>query len=120
MSGFSPKDFADHDEYEMHRDGLERAQCLSRRIFPKFIPPDSRTCAAFQDLVECAVRLGYEAALGLPHKASDYGLNNLTLDGNPNKCYFCKHHDLVYGCESECVLQKKGLPCELEVKEHFD
>lgn len=126
MKGFNPSQFTDYDEYRKHRDNLERTQRLKNHIFEAWnsisnlFPPYSGYYIEIQELLEGAVQLGYEAALGMPHKATDYDIDERTLDAYQNKCHFCKHHYLIYGYEDECILRKKRLPCKLEVKEYID
>jgi len=39
---------------------------------------------------------------------------SFTEDGTWYKCDHCEHQYLVYGCESACGLQSKGLGCEFK------
>ena len=125
-AGFDTGDFANYDDYRWHSDNLERTQRLNNHIFAawnsisNFFEPHSGWYMEMQGLLERAVQLGYEAALGLPHKATDYDLDERTLDGYADKCRFCKHEYLVYGCESECARLNNGLPCKLEAKEYVE
>lgn len=123
MSGFSPKDFG--ATYEKHRDELERARRVAKLLLDLWVdatgwfPKGTSRCYEIQSLIEDATRIGYEAALGMPHKSKDYDIDEVTLGGYGHKCDFCKHQYFVYNCEEECARTSAGLSCKLTVKENL-
>lgn len=126
MRGFEPSDFQDYDTYTKSRNQLRRAQRVGKSIFDLWNDAnglclrDSSLYYELESLLDDAVQIGYEAALGMPHKASDYDIDRATVIGYENQCDFCKHQYFVYNCEEECARENKGLPCNLEIKEHLD
>jgi len=126
MRGFGPTDFPDYGEYQIHRDRLERAQRTNNRLFDAWndstglFPKNTGYRYEIESLLEDAVQIGYEAALKIPHKPSDYDIDEATIATYPNKCDFCKNQYFVYNCEEECTRRRAGLPCKLEVKEYLD
>ena len=125
MRGFSPSDFPDYGTYRQHKSALDRAQSAADTVFnawdnlTQFTHRHRGMYWELQRLLHDAVQIGYESALGLPHRSSDYDITAETLTRD-NKCRMCKHGYLVYGCEPECSRTKAGLPCELEVREYLD
>jgi hypothetical protein len=124
--GLDPKDFKDYHTYEANRDRLERAQRVAVNIYDALISltdrveEDSMLDLELIRLVQNSVQIGYEAALGLPHKASDYDITPETLLYFPARCVFCKHRFTKDGNEMECALEWDNKPCKIEVKEFID
>lgn len=123
---FIPKDFADYNTYEKNAIKLEQTQRLYHKIFNVWISlsgmieKDTPLFCEIASLLDNAVQIGYEAALDMPHKASDYDIDRATVIGYENQCDFCKHQYFVYNCEEECARENKGFPCDLDVKEYLD
>lgn len=126
MRGLDPKDFEDVHTYETHRNELERAQRVANRLFDlwndanEVFQPHTGFWYEAIGIIEDAVQIGYESAIGLPHKASDYDVDKATVEDYVDRCKFCKHEYYVYGCEQNCALKNKGLDCKLEVKEYIE
>ena len=126
MRGFSPSDFPDYATYHQHKSALDRAQSTSDIVLnawdglTKFTHRHNGMYWELQRLMHDAVQIGYESALGLPHRSSDYDITAKTLKDDPNKCRMCKHGYLVYGCEQRCSLADCERECELEVREYLD
>jgi hypothetical protein len=118
---FKPSDFPTRAEYENHLVELERAQTLAGRILMimndayNFADYGTQIYSAMQDIVHDAVQLGYEAAIGKPHKASDYGVNAALLSGHGDACWFCDYAAHRLG-ERECMLDE----CKLGVSEFIE
>lgn len=125
MSDFVASDFSDYHAYETHRNQLERARRVSKRLLDLWadagvwFPKGSSVYYEMLSLVEDATKIGYEAALGMPHRAKDYDVDSATLRGYAHKCDFCKHQYFVYNCEEECARKNKGLPCEIDTVEYI-
>jgi hypothetical protein len=125
VESFILSDFSGYKEYEEHRNSLNRAQGAADQLLKLWDADNSFTRQypgtywQIQRLLHQAAKLGYEAAIGKPHLSSEYGITPQIMP-DQLKCSFCKHHYLVYGCESECTRKKAGLPCELEVKEFLE
>ena len=126
MLGLDPKDFKDYHTYEINRDRLERAQRTAVNVYDAIIgltncvEEDSMLDLELIRMIQNAVQIGYEAALGIPHKAEDYDITTDTLVYFPARCVFCKHRFTMDGCEMECALEYNNEPCKLEVKEFLD
>ena len=126
MSGFNPKDFGEYTTYEKHRNELERARRVAKLLLGLWVdatgwfPKGTSRHYEIQSLIEDATRIGYEAALGMPHKVKDYDIDEVTLGCHEHKCDFCKHQYFVYNCEEECARTSIGLPCKLTVKENLE
>lgn len=126
MRGFEAKDFPDSFTYDRHKNALRRAQRTSKSLFDLWnsvtgwFPEDSGYYYEIMSLLDDAVQIGYEQALGIPHKSSDYDIDNGSIDGYTGACDFYKHQYFVYNCEEECARKNNGLECKLEVKEYLD
>ena len=126
MRGFDPQDFPDYSTYEKHRNKLQRAQRVSKSLFDiwnsvtGWFPHNSGYYYEIMSILDDAVQVGYEQAMGMPHKAKDYDIDEHSIDGYTEACDFCKHQFFVYGCEEECARKVNGLQCKLEVKENLD
>ncbi|MDD3021788.1 MAG: hypothetical protein PHX61_12545 [Alphaproteobacteria bacterium] len=126
MRGFDPKDFPDYHTYEINRNKLERAQRVANRLFDLWndstgiFQPHTGYWYEAIGSIEDAVQIGYEEAIGLPHKSSDYDVDEVTVGDYADRCKFCKHVYYVYGCEENCALKTKGLECNFEVKEFLE
>lgn len=125
MRGFTQSDFPDYGTYIKHKSKLDRAQSTTDELLHAW---DSLTGFThrhvgmyweLQRLMHDAAQVGYEAAIGKPHRISDYDITEETIKYDPDKCRYCTHQYLVYGCEPECARLKAGLACELEVREFF-
>ena len=121
MRGLSPNDFSNYRSYSESSTRLERAQKIFRKIFATACSA-SGICSMdkFSSLLNDAVQMGFESALGLPHRSINYGMTNDVLRESQLPCSFCNHCYLVYGCEENCALKNTGLPCKMEVKEYLD
>lgn len=126
MRGFSPSDFPDYATYRQHKHFLNRAQSAADTVFnvwdelTQFTHRHRGMYWELQRLLHDAVQIGYESALGLPHRSSDYDITAETLKDDPNKCRMCKHGYLVYGCEQRCSLADCERECNLEVREYLN
>ena len=126
MLGLDPKDFKDYHTYEINRARLERAQRTAVNVYDAIIgltncvEEDSMLDLELIRMIQNAVQIGYEEAIGLPHKSSDYDVDDVTVGDYVDRCKFCKHVYYVYGCEENCALKTKGLECKLEIKEFLE
>ena len=126
MRGFEPADFIDYHAYETNRNQLERAQRTAKSVFDIWnagvglFLKDSGYYYEILSLLDDAVQIGYERAIGLSHKSTDYDIDAVTLNGYTGACNFCKHQYFVYGCEEECARKSAGLSCEIDAKEYLD
>lgn len=125
-SRFTANDFPSYHTYETNATKLERAVRLSRKLFDiwislsKMVEKDTPLFYEILTQIEGAVQIGYESALNMPHKSSDYNLTPETLIGYNNVCKFCKHVYYTYGCEEGCNRKDKKLDCRLEVKKYLE
>lgn len=118
---FKPSDFSSYAEYEKHAVALERAQTLNFRLFEiwndcmELVQPDTNLYCNLLAVLDESVQLGYEAAIGKPHKASDYSVSEETIGGHDNACWFCNNNVERIG-DRDCMLRE----CKFEVKEYID
>ncbi len=118
---FKPSDFSTYSEYERHSIALERAQNLNYRLFQIWndcmglVEPDTIIYSNLVAVMDEAVQLGYEEAIGKPHKASDYSVNEEVLNGHENACWFCNNNAHRLG-DMDCLLDE----CKLEVSEFIE
>jgi hypothetical protein len=126
MYGLQPSDFESYHAYETHRDALEHAQKTNIRLFDVWnslldlVDYDTGKWCELRRILDDAVQIGYESALGLPHRAADY-LEKWSLSTYPGACTFCKN-SYVHPVEGEvgCNLEDNDLRCRFEMKEFLE
>jgi hypothetical protein len=126
MNGLQPNDFTDYHAYETHRDALERAQRTTVRLFDVWnalydlVDYDTGKWCELRRILDDAVQLGYESALGLSHRTADY-LDKWSLSTYSDVCAYCNNSKASYfEGETSCPIEDAGERCQFEMKEFLD